>query len=138
MSKRSLAWLRQHTNVEDLLDDGIENNSDSRSLATRDHPAEEPAVVGPARIPSQPSHTQARSEPAQRDFFVAAIGVVIMGCGLGLVLYPMDFIVFHDAARYVSRDVLEHVTAARSRIYGSVGILLGAAALVYALTKPRE
>jgi hypothetical protein len=136
MSKRSLAWLRQHTNVEDLLDDGIEHNSDSRSFATRDQPAEEPAVA--ARIPSQPSHNQARSEPAQRDFFVAAIGVVIMGCGLGLVLYPMDFIVFHDAARYVSRDVLEHVTAARSRIYGSVGILLGAVALVYALRKPRE
>jgi len=132
MSKRSVTWLRQHTNVEDLLDDGIENNSDLKSFALAEQPSDEPPISGPVEVPLQASHIEApKTEPAERDFFVAAIGVLIMGCGLGLVLYPVDTIVYHYRA-------IEHVTSARSEGYGGVGILLGAALLIYALKKSRK
>jgi hypothetical protein len=139
MSKRSLTWLRQHTNVEDLLDDGIENNSDLKSFASPEQPSGESPVAADAEIPPKPSPVEApRPEPAERDFFVAAIGVLIMGCGLQLVLYPADLIVHHDRGKYPYRDFLEHVTSGRSEVYGSVGILLGAALLIYAFYRPRK
>ena len=137
MSKRSLTWLRQHTNVEDLLDDGIENNSDLKSFATQ--PSDELPVAERAEVPLQASHIETpRPDPPQRDFTLAGIGLLIMGCGFGLVLYPVDLVVYHQGAKYAYRGLLEHVTTGRSQIYGSVGIVLGAALLIYALKKPRK
>ena len=139
MSKRSLTWLRQHTNVEDLLDDGIENNSDLKSFATHEQFPDESPVAAPSKISPQPSRVEAPTpEPADRDFFLAAIGVLILGCGLQLVLYPVDLFVYHVRGKYPYRDFLEHVTSGRSEVYGSFGILLGAALLIYALYSPRK
>jgi hypothetical protein len=139
MSKRSLTWLRQHTNVEDLLDDGIENNSDLKSFATHCQPSDALPVADPAEIPLQASHIEtARPPPPERDFTLAGIGLLIMGCGLALVLYPVDLVVFHQGAKYAYRGVLEHVTTGRSQIYGSVGIVLGAILSVYALKKAHK
>jgi hypothetical protein len=132
MSKRSLTWLRQHTNVEDLLDDGIENNSDLKSFALAEQPSDDPPISEAVEIPRQKLPIEAPTpEPMERDFFVAAIGVLILGCGLNLVLYPVDLIVYHLRA-------IEHVTPARSEFYGWVGILLGAVLLIYALKNPRK
>ena len=139
MSKRSLTWLRQHTNVEDLLDDGIENNSDLKSFASHGQPSDELPVAERAEVPLQASHIETpRPAPPERDFTLAGIGLLIMGCGLGLVLYPLDLVVYHQGAKYAYRGLLEHVTTGRSQIYGSVGIVLGAALLIYALKKPRK
>jgi hypothetical protein len=139
MSKRSLTWLRQYTNVEDLLDDGIENNSDLKSFATHGQPSDELPVAERAQVPLQASHIDTpRSAPPERDFTLAGIGLLIMGCGLGLVLYPVDLVVYHQGAKYAYRGLLEHVTTGRSQIYGSVGIVLGAALLIYALKKARK
>jgi hypothetical protein len=132
MSKRGLTWLRQHTNVEDLLDDGIDNNSDLKSFALAEQPSDEPPISEAVEVPLQKSHIESSSpEPMKQDFFVAAIGVLIMGCGLSLVLHPVDLIVHHLRA-------IEHVTSVRSEVYGWVGILFGAALLVYAFKKPRK
>jgi hypothetical protein len=139
MSKRSLTWLRQHTNVEDLLDDGIENNSDLKSFEIRGQPSDELPVAERPELPLQASHIETqRPDAPERDFALAGIGLLIMGCGLGLVLYPVDLVVYHQAAKYAYRGVLEHVTTGRSQIYGSVGIVLGAALLIYALQKARK
>ena len=120
MSKRSLTWLRQHTNVEDLLDDGVENNSDLQSFATGEEAGEElsheptnsHALVTPSRIPA--------AEPTRPDYFVAAIGVFFIGCGLKLFFYP------------------ELVSYFGSEIFGCVGVVFGAIVLFFSIFKWRN
>ncbi len=131
--KRSLSWLRQHTNVEDLLDDGIANNSDLSSFATSDQSRGELPMASPDDLPPQSSHIEPKKsepEPEGRDFYVAAIGALIIGVGLDLIFHPVDMIVYHLRAT-------EHVTPGRSEFYGVVLILFGLVLLVYGLRKPR-
>lgn len=131
MSKRSLTWLRQHTNVEDLLDDGIANNSDLSSFAKPEQPPDDSPVVASTENPAQPSHAEApEQQPEERDFHVAALGLFISGCGLDLMLHPVDMLVHHLKA-------IEHVTGARSEFYGAILILFGVALMIYGLKKRR-
>ena len=139
MTKRNLTWLRQHTNVEDLLDDRIENNSDLKSFCPPAEPCDEPPVTELPEV--QLEQVQAKPpmpERAQPDFFVAAIGTLMVGCGLSLVLHPVDLVVYHDRAKYFRRDFLEHVGHGRSEIYGAAGVLLGIALLIYSFYRPRK
>jgi hypothetical protein len=120
MSKRSLTWLRQRTNVEDLLDDGIENNSDLESFAATAQPNDD-SRAGLTEAPLQAPHVESpkpepEPEPAEADFFGAAIGVLIIGCGISLVVHPTG----------------------GSDLFGSIGILFGVALLIYSFYKPRK
>jgi len=118
MSKRGLAWLRQHTNVEDLLDDGIENNSDVSSFAPSGEDPDDPIAAKPAGTPLPAAQiVNARTAIAEPDFFVAAIAVLVIGCGAALIIHPVDEIVYHA-------NSIEHVANGRSVLYGVVGILL--------------
>jgi hypothetical protein len=130
MGKRNLTWLRQHTNVEDLLDDGVANNSDLSSFAESEQPLGDTPVVASTETSTQSSHLEAPEQTEERDFQVAAIGVFIGGCGLDLVLHPVDMIVYHLKA-------IEHVTGARSEFYGAILILFGIALVIYGLKKRR-
>ncbi|HET7126387.1 MAG TPA: hypothetical protein VFI26_04745 [Lysobacter sp.] len=131
MGKRNLTWLRQHTNVEDLLDDGIANNSDLSSFAGSEQPPVDSPVVASNEIPTQSAQVEL-SEPHSeaRDFNVAAIGLFVSACGLDLMLHPVDMIVHHLKA-------IEHVTHSRSEFYGAILILFGIALLIYGLKKRR-
>jgi hypothetical protein len=141
MSKPTLAWLRQHTNVEDLLDDGVENNSDLKSFADHEQPSERPCDRPPVAVKT-PSQTHpieiSVDEPDRPYFFGAAVGLLIIGLGLGLIFHPIDAFVFHGGSKYAYRNFLEHVTHARSEFYGSAGVLLGVALLAFSLYKPRK
>ena len=131
MSKRTLTWLRRHTNVEDLLDDGIVNNSDLSSFARSEQRPGDSPVVASTENPTQSSQIEAHEQqPEGRDFYVAAIGLFISGCGLDLMLHPVDMLVYHLKA-------IEHVTGARSEFYGAILTLFGAALLIYGLKKRR-
>ena len=131
MSTRSLIWLRQHTNVEDLLDDGIANNSDLSSFARSEQLPDDSPAVASIKSQTQSPRIEAPEQPQeQRDFQVAAIGLFVSGCGLGLMFHPVDMIVYHLKA-------IEHVTNARSELYGAVLVLFGAALLIYGLKKRR-
>ena len=150
MSKRNLTWLRQNTNVEDLLDDGIENNSDLKSFSraadlNSDMAVPAEGTAGKSADPS--SEGTSSTNPAPEDpleasqsrfsFFGVEIGVLIAAGGAFLVLFPVDMFVFHDRTKYY-RPFWEHVTHGRSEFYGVVGLLLGIAVIGFAVYKPRQ
>jgi hypothetical protein len=144
MIKRNLSWLRQHTNVEDLLDDGIENNSDLKSFAKAPDPVSDhdAAEEGPLRQSNSSSAHHEAERPLEGpqnkvSYFGAVIGASITIGGILLVLFPVDMFVFHDRTKYY-RPFWEHVTHGRSEIYGVAGILLGAVVFCFSVYQPRE
>lgn len=131
MSKRSVTWLRRHTNIEDLIDDGVANNSDLSSFAKSEQSAEDSPVFASTEISTPSSQVEASGPaPEVRDFYVAAIGLLIGGCGLNLMLDPVDMVVYH-------LNAIEHVTHARSEFYGAILAVFGAALLIYGIKKRR-
>jgi hypothetical protein len=142
MTIRDLNWIRRRTTVEDLLDDGTENASDVGKSSSD------------ATIPPDPAALRKRSETlarlradhaaelrsARRKSFSAfgvLLGLLIAAGGSALVAFPTDMRVEHSRIRYLP-TVWEHVTPARSRLYGSVGLAFGLALIVYSLYRPRS
>lgn len=141
MTKRNLRWIRQHTNVEDLLDDGIENNSDLRSFASDDDTSEEQPL--PTSNDSSPTAQDSGAPAIVADRNpISAFGVMLGGSmmwfGVKLFLYPVDTFVYHARAKSLHRGVLEHVTQAGSHFYGIVGFLTGLAILLCSVYRPRR
>jgi hypothetical protein len=141
MSKRSLSWLRRNTNVEDLLDDGIENNSDLQSFTASDsHCDENRADVSTQTLPPPDPNdwkgVDSRSKlPA--SYFGLVLGAAITLFGLLLLFFPVDMVVYHLRARAL-QPLLEHVTIARSQFYGAAGVLFGLTLLAFSIYKPRR
>jgi hypothetical protein len=141
MSKRSLTWLRQHTNVEDLLDDGIENNSDLKSFAESNEstdPVSTGALASDASDQHQPSVI--RPDPLAStpvSYIGVLLGSALIVGGALLFLFPVDMFVYHHRVMYLP-SVMEHVTRGRSEFYGAAGFLLGFVVLAYAAYKPRR
>ena len=134
MSNRSLNWLRRHTNVADILDDGIENNSDLSSFAS---PADSERLGADAPLAPRSRELQRTPEPFVRPTMRESIsrtgvliGVVLMLGGGLLVLLPVDMGVYHHRVMYLPSFV-EHVTPFRSRVYGSAGIVMGLMVLAF-------
>ena len=141
MSKRSLTWLRQNTNVEDLLDDGIENNSDMASFAEIDGSDSSAAAISQQSEPSSQSPLSAdRPDPvasAPISFIGALLGSVLIIGGALLVLLPIDTFVFHQQAGRLP-SFWEHVTVGGSEFYGGAGLLLGLSLIACSIYKPRR
>ena len=139
MTKRSLTWIRQHTNVEDLLDDGIENNSDLTSFADVDGASEEVPVPASHEGSAEPqnSDTPMIANQTPVSTFGAVVGGSMMWFGVKLFLFPTDAMVYH-ARKGLHRGVLEHVTQAGSHVYGVAGFLIGLAVLIVSIYRPRR
>ena len=137
MTKRSLTWIRQHTNVEDLLDDGIDNNSDLKSFAIDGNALEEAPVSPTIRKEAQRSEAPI-AKPAPISFLGIIIGSLMIAFGTKLFLSPVDMFVYRDRGKYFNLDFIEHVTHGRSEIYGAAGFFLGIAVLIYSVYKARK
>ena len=138
MSKRSLTWVRQHTNVEDLLDDGIENNSDVASFAELDDAGSSDASI--SQRAAQSSITTSRPDPlasAPISFVGVILGSVLIVGGALLFFFPIDTFVYHQRAGRLP-SFWEHVTRGGSEFYGVAGFLLGIALFAYSIYKPRR
>lgn len=143
MPKPSLSWVRRRTNVEDLLDDGVENGSDlSRYHGQAEKPpgpAEEAALVRReemlAVVRSEQAGVSAQFRRKAISPFGAVLGVVIALAGVMLIVHPVDMHVEHRRTRYLP-TIWEHVTPLRSRLYGAAGAVFGAILVGYCLRRP--
>jgi hypothetical protein len=137
------AWIRRRTNVEDLLDDGVENGSD---LVAGLPEAEEPLTAEEEVALDKREQTLAavRAEQAEvtatirrRAFspYGVAFGLLIAAGGAWLIANPVDMRVEHRRMRYLP-TFREHVTPARSRFYGAAGLVSGLALIGYSLRRP--
>jgi hypothetical protein len=138
----TLGWIRRRTNIADLLDDGIENGSDIGTLHadTGDEPAgaeEEAALRTRDETLAVVRAEQAAVEAAttrRRSPYGLFLGVLIAAAGTWLIASPVDMRVLHAHSRYAS--FLEHVTPARSRLYGTAGLIGGLVLVGCALRRP--
>jgi len=150
MSKRDEVKIRQRTNLYDLLDDGIENNSDLEALRkAREDAAAEPeppaAHAGtddaphPATAsPSTPAgDRKAASATGRRHWAGALTGALSCAGGLWLLVAPATGLVFHDRIRY-ARPFVEQVSPLMSQVYGGVLLVAGIALLYFSLRQTRE
>jgi hypothetical protein len=144
MAKRDLNWLKRHTNVEDLLDDGVENLSHlaALDLQPESKPAPSPEFLAIRRrtVESNRIESERNDALAYRrafDHFGLALGVVMALSGVALLAFPVDMIVHHARIKYLA-SVAEHVTPARSRIYGATLCLGGLALVGFSLHRPRR
>ena len=142
MSIRDLNWIRRRTTAEDLLDDGIENASDLGKLPSDATLPPDPAALRKrsetlARVKAE--HAAEFSAARRKSFsvFGVLLGLLIAAGGGALVVFPTDMRVEHSRIKYLP-TVWEHVTPARSRLYGSVGLAFGLALVVYSLYRPRS
>ena len=144
MSIRDLKWIKRRTTVSDLLDDGIENNSDLQQLDSGDELAQppNPALLRKrsetlALINAEHAATELAAYRKNFSIFGAALGAVIAIASAYVVISPVDMRVEHRRIRYLP-TVWEHVTPARSRFYGSVGLVFGVFVVGYSLYRPRS
>ena len=136
-----ISWIRRHTTVEDLLDDGVENFSDLKASETAaPEPEPDPALIAA----NQQFRDQARleQEQAMREAYRSAfsdlgifLGLLMTVSGSTLALFPVDTLVYHARVRYL-RSVVEHVTPARSVLYGASLAISGIGLIGYALYRP--
>ena len=136
------AWIRRRTTIADLLDDGIENGSDVAGLSAA---AEELPVPGGEDALRKRDQTLAaiRAEQRAADATMARrsfspygvfLGVLIAAGGTWLIARPVDMRVLHDRAKHL--PFREHVTPARSRLYGTAGLVGGLLVVAYAMRRP--
>jgi hypothetical protein len=142
MSIRDLNWTRRRTTVEDLLDDGIENASDlgKAPLDTARPPDPEALQKRSETLAKVKAERAAQLSATRRksfSVFGVLLGLLVATGGCLLVMFPTDMRVEHSRIRYLP-TVWEHVTPARSRLYGSVGIAFGLALVVCSLYRPRS
>ena len=136
--------LRLTTNVEDLLDDGIENNSDLVDGELLREPEGNPdpraleiraATIARNRAEEALALNQFRRK--NLSYLGILLALVLAISGIALILRPMEIRVEHARMKYLP-TVTEHVTAARSRLYGSVLLVAGIVLLAYSLQRPRS
>jgi ferric-dicitrate binding protein FerR (iron transport regulator) len=149
MSKRDEVKIRQRTNLYDLLDDGIENNSDLEALrkAREDAAAEPESPVDRAGLddaspftasPSTTANVRKSASTAGRRHWAGAVtGALSCAGGLWLLVAPATGLVFHDRIRY-ARPFVEQVSPLMSQVYGGVLLVAGIALLYFSLRQTRE
>jgi hypothetical protein len=137
------AWIRRRTNVADLLDDGVENGSDIVSDLPE---ADEPPTAGEASALRRREETLAAVRAEQAAIAAAArhrafnpcgvaFGLLIAIGGAWLIASPVDMRVEHRRMMYLPTS-WEHVTPARSRFYGTAGLVSGLLLIGYSLRRP--
>ncbi|HEY2345921.1 MAG TPA: hypothetical protein VGH80_08555 [Xanthomonadaceae bacterium] len=147
MGKRDIGRLLRRTNVEDLLDDGIENGSDLKSRKPGHDDADEAVAAEPPKA-RRPSRTPRRKqEPDQAElveelkrrsvsWFGVALGACLVVSGILVFAFPQAILVYHASIRRSS--FVEYVSPAGSQAYGVVSMILGAALLAFSLYRPRR
>jgi ferric-dicitrate binding protein FerR (iron transport regulator) len=150
MSKRDEVKIRQRTNLYDLLDDGIENNSDLEALRK----AREEAAAAPepsidregmddaprpeaASLSTSFGARESASAPGRRHWAGALTGALSCAGGLWLLVAPATGLVFHDRIRY-ARPFIEQVSPLMSQVYGGALLVAGIAQLYFSLRQTRE
>ena len=136
-------WIRRRTNVEDLLDDGVENGSDIRAgLPEADAPPthDEALAIGKrdrtlAAVRAEQAEIASKARRRALSPYGVALGLVIAAGGAWLIASPVDMRVVHARARRLP-TFTEHVTPPRSRLYGAAGLISGLAVIVYSLRRP--
>ena len=138
--------IRRATNLYDLLDDGIANNSDIRELVKReDEIAAKPAATTSQGHAPQPGSASAPETLVQkaRSWFGILLGSLVFTAGVAEAIHPTAMNVWHFM--YRTRSFVEYVDAGRARFYGSCVAIFGLALLAYSLirmplpdTKPRD
>ncbi|HTA66328.1 MAG TPA: hypothetical protein VK753_12565 [Xanthomonadaceae bacterium] len=145
MNKRDLSRLLRQTNVEDLVDDGIENGSDIASFnpvdAVDETPTPETSKADAIRRSTLLRERQEQEEQVEslRRRSVSWLGLILGACfvvsGIVVFLFPRDTYVYHHRMRLLPSFV-EHVTPAGSQAYAVVAVVLGGAVCAYALYRP--
>jgi hypothetical protein len=146
MDKRTFSRMVRRTNVDDLLDDGIDNGSDLKSFAQSDDDdmdnlPKEPQVD----LPTQPRELRKQSMAKPRDAVPCRAPVSYVGllsgaffliAGVLLFLYPNDIHILHDRIR--GGSFVEHVTTTGSQAYAAMAVILGIAICAFSLYRPRK
>jgi hypothetical protein len=142
MSIRDLNWIKRWTTVEDLLDDGIENASDlgKPPSDTPLSPDPEPLHKRSETLAGVRAERAAELSATRRkslSVFGVVLGLLIVASGCFLAMFQPDMRVEHSRIKYLP-TVWEHVTPARARLYGSIGIAFGLVLIVYSVYRPRS
>lgn len=137
MPDRDEIRIRRSTNLYDLLDDGIANNSDIRELVRREdataieakHATEDATPQSPQRrlLPQLPRIEQARS------WFGILLGILVLVAGSEVALHPIAMLAWH-----MRRGLwwsTEYVSIDRARFYGICIATFGLLLLVYSLIR---
>ena len=143
MGTRNLKWLRRNTNVEDLLDDGVENRSHLpriSSVTDSTVPDSNSSTIRRRTIDANRREYEQHLEMTYRrafSLFGLALGVLIALAGVALLAFPIDMLVLHTRIRYLP-SVVEHVTPGTSRLYGSALLFGGLGLAWFSLYRPRR
>ncbi|MFT3898120.1 MAG: hypothetical protein QM719_10585 [Thermomonas sp.] len=125
--------IRRTTNLYDLLDDGIANNSDIGELIHR-----EDEVAKQRSGQAMPECRSVPKSPAisrkARSWFGIILGILVSIAGAETALHPVAMEVWHDRAKYLP-SFWEYVDIERARGYGICVAIFGLLLLAYSLIK---
>ena len=137
-------WLRRNTTVDDLLDDGVENDSDTKVFSE-----DAPASPGPAADALQRQRTAYAGEQRtqavsaarrvlrqSRSFWGAGTDIACIVAGTLLILHPVAMWVSHPGMKQ-AWPIMEWVSQEGSVLYGGVLVLFGGALTAFSLFVPR-
>jgi hypothetical protein len=145
MDKRKFSRWLQRSNVDDLLDDGIENNSDvkfrERSKDAEAGDSREDIHVDSIAEPAAPqSGREEEPSATRREDRISLpgllLGVFFMLLGIAAFLFPKDLYIFHQRIKY-ARSFVEYITASQSQVYAVGAFILGIAICGFSLYRPR-
>ena len=126
--------IRKATNLYDLLDDGIANNSDIPELVRREDSATVELPAKPMqRISAESGPTPEPVERKARSWFGIVLGSITAIAGSVTVLHPAAMFVWHDRMRRPS--FFEYVSVERARGYAICVAIFGLLLLAYSLIK---
>ncbi len=150
MDKRKFSRMLRQSNVEDLLDDGIENGSDLKAKPFAQDPlvadADDTPDVSNVDTPTQSTPLRDLPEQQTRNAMlpkgpISHLGLLLGSCfllaGVVLLLYPRDVHVYHDRIKHLPYFV-EHVTASGSQAYAVIAMIVGIALCGLSLYRPKE
>ena len=137
--------FRRFTNVEDLLDDGVENNSDlpkSRPdqddhTATTDPESVHIQSQGLEKNRLEDSATSKAINQKSRNIYGVMLGVIFSAIGLFAAINPTEMRVEHTRMKYLPTS-FEYIDKLRGRIYGSTLFVFGIAVLAFSLYRPKQ
>lgn len=134
-----LRRLRRNTTADDLLDDGVENGSDRKGYANNEGRTDIASDLAMAPKRERAKHADGAGHAASAGSISVlglGLGAVMLAAGAVLLAWPADMLVEHVRIRYLP-SVIEHVTAATSRMYGAALVAAGLAVLAFALRRFR-
>ena len=148
MGRRPLDWIRRNTTAADLLDDGVENGNDLKSLnesdgvdsVADDAPPREAMETRRRTLERNRLETAERARIQRRksySLFGLLFGAAMSVFGLVAMLHPAESDVLHARIKYLPSFV-EHVSKGRSVFYGAVMFVFGAILCWYSLLRPRS